>query len=160
VRLSARGFTYEQSTPDATLDYVARARRPFDELRDLVCQLAGLAVLINTGTRFASVVEYPTDAVMRDRFQRLRDEILALSSTGAGLHHRQHLLCAAEQMGNFLEAFSERDVAKGGRQVPLATLKRAWIELLAASSVLPGFTVVDLRQSCGCTAGLTIASRA
>jgi hypothetical protein len=158
MRLDVRALTYEQSSTDTTLDYVARARRPFDELRDLVCQLAGLAVLINTGTRIASELEYPIDAVMRDRFQRLRDEILALSSKGAGLHHRQHMLCAAEHMGNFLEAVRRTDVAKGGRQVPLATLKRAWTELLAASSVLPGFTVLDLRQSCGCAAGLTIAS--
>jgi hypothetical protein len=146
-------FSADIPLRDSILDYVVQARRPFDELRDLLCQLAGLSILVSAAKRSRSVVDNPVTPAARERLRHTREQILNLPDAHVFGHHRKHLLGAADRLGEVAMAIGEAVALSSAKPFPLEALKRAWSELHSASLTLPGFSVVDLKKSCGCAQG-------
>jgi hypothetical protein len=138
-----------ETLDDATTTYILDTRRPFEELRQVASQLAGLLVLAASGARSAAQDHAMVHAA-REMFTRAADEIrCARPSVGARQHHG-HLLKAVAAIDRALGAASVhlRGDRVAGVDVVLTPLKAGYEQLQEAADRLPGFELVAFKQGC------------
>lgn len=142
------GATLPDGLDDRTLAYIEDARLAFDQIRKINGQLAGLLVLAATGGRSAQ--DHPMFALILSGHDEMRDHLGKLRPTMAAEHHHRHLCRAARALS--LAVTAARKVLHRRDETSLDAitepLRRANQELHWATAALPGFAVVDLRQSC------------
>ncbi|MBV9507725.1 MAG: hypothetical protein JO323_22240 [Acidobacteriia bacterium] len=128
---------------DATARYMAESRRHFDDLRQVSAQLAGLLVLAAAGSRSAGP-HHPIVESAAQLYGEALDGIRQMRLTRRSRKHHQHLIEAAEALGQALAA------ARSGLAIDpvLVPLRAAYAQLELASRELPGFQMVAFDQAC------------
>jgi hypothetical protein len=134
----------------AEVDAVAAAilRRPYDALRRLIGQAAGLLVLAQASQR-REIVDLPAVAVAREQWREVTAALAYLSAPGGCERQVEHLVRAARLVGACLDALE----ASANQQtvdisLALERIAAAYRLVQNASSDKLGMTMVDFRQSC------------
>jgi len=131
---------------DRTAKYVVAVHPYFEDLRQVAAQLAGLLVLVATGSKDASP-DHPMLGTAKQVCAKGVDGVkIASSLVGerTAAHHRD-LLAACEALSRALESAEKWPVDVDAVLVPLRT---AYDHLQASSRELPGFQVVSFAQAC------------
>lgn len=145
------GLPPEELPPDLddrTLDYVLRARPPFDRISRISRQLSGLLILAASGARSAQ--GHPMFALIQEAEAGLAGEMAGLCPTDAALHHHRHLCLAARAISHAV-TLARRNLHRWDEALMdemTAALRRSNQQLQWATAALPGFAVVDLSQAC------------
>ena len=139
-----------------TVAYILETRRPFEDLRQVAAELAGLLVLAASGAQTAA-----PDHPMLEAAGRLFDEsagaIRSSRATARAQRHHRHLMQAADYLGNAL--VSARDTLGRTRTAGdnvdevLRPLRAGYEHLRLASLCLPGFRLVAFDLSCAGACG-------
>jgi hypothetical protein len=141
--------------PDvAEIDAAAAAalRRPYDALRRLIGQAAGLLVLAQASQR-REIVDLPAVAVAREQWREVSARLGDLSVPRGCDAQVENLIRAARLVGACLDAL-EASARHETVDVSLALdrIAAAYRLVQNASSEKLGMTMVDFRQSCcNCT---------
>jgi len=138
---------------DRTTAYILATRRPFEDIRQVASQLAGLLVLAASGAQRATADE-PMLAGARGLFDRAAAE---LRGARPGLRARAHHSCLLQAVTLIDTALSLASAGVSERQRGdidsiLAPLKAGYGQLQEAANQLPGFELVALGQGC-CSVG-------
>ena len=131
---------------DRTAAYVIEAHPAFEDLRQVAAQLAGLLVLVATGSKDASP-DHPMLETAKQVCARGVDGVKSASSLVGDrteAHHRD-LLAACESLSRALESAEKWPVDVDAVLVPL---RAAYHSLQSASRELPGFQVVSFEHAC------------
>ena len=134
--------------PDvAEVDAAAAAalRRPYDALRRLIGQAAGLLVLAQTSQR-REILDLPAVAVARDQWREVTATLGDLSAPRNCEGQVENLIRAARLVGACLEASATKE--KVDASLALDRVAAAYRLVQNASSDKLGMTMVDFRQSC------------
>ncbi len=137
---------------DRTAAYILETRRPFEDLRQVASQLAGLLVLAASGARSVAP-DHPMLDAARETFTRAADEIRHTRPTARSASHHRHLLTAVTAIDAALTAAAihlrgDRTAAVDAMLTPL---KAGYGHLQEAGNQLPGFELVALGQGCCAT---------
>jgi hypothetical protein len=134
----------------AELDSAAAAilRRPYDALRRLIGQAAGLLVLAQASQR-REIIDLPAVAVARDQWREVTATLGDLQTTRGCERQVGNLTRAARLVGACLDAL-EASAAKDKVDTSLALerVTAAYQLVQRSSSDKLGMTMVDFRQSC------------
>jgi hypothetical protein len=155
MRLAPPNSTIESITSDlgsfgldeADGRYISNAKSAFDDLRQIVSQLAGLLLLSKTIGR-SGFADLSLLARAKELFAEAGERIETLRPGARSRHHDRHLRNAVELVGSLLMAIDRARLKTAAPDHALSILKAAWQELVHASNALPGFETVDLSQSC------------
>jgi hypothetical protein len=144
--------------PDvAAVDAAAAAvlRRPYDALRRLIGQAAGLLVLAQASQR-REIVDLPAVAVVREQWHELTATLADLNAPRGCERQVENLIRAARLVGACLDAL-EASANHETVDVSLALerIAAAYRLVQQSSSDKLGMTMVDFRQSCCNCAPLT-----
>jgi hypothetical protein len=134
----------------AEVDAAAAAalRRPYDALRRLIGQAAGLLVLAQTSQR-REILDLPAVAVAREQWREVTATLGDLNAPRSCEGQVENLIRAARRVGACLGAL-EASTNHETVEVPLALERVAAAYRLVqnSSSDKLGMTMVDFRQSC------------
>jgi hypothetical protein len=149
---SGSGFQALPGDPDVddrTAAYILETRASFDALRDAAAQLAGLLVLVATGTR-ERVLDEPILERATTAYREAKDKLRSTKAPAPAAHHHHHLSLASEYIGEALRVARQGNLRLDASSLDRAhrVLQAGWREMLSASKCLPGFQVVDFSQSC------------
>ncbi len=134
----------------AEIDAAAAAalRRPYDALRRLIGQAAGLLVLAQASQR-REIVDLPAIAVAREQWREVSSTLGDLSAPRGCERQVEHLIRAARLIGACLDAL-EASANQATVDVSLALDRVAaayrFVQLCSIDKL--GMTMVDFRQSC------------
>ena len=129
-----------ETLDDQTVAYVLATHAPFEDLKQVAAQLAGLLVLSEAGAKNASC-DHPLLSTAEQLHRSAVDLVRgARVTTRARMHHR-HLLLAAAKLDQALSSAR----AAGD---PLTQLESAFAELRSASRALPGFEMMSFERGC------------
>jgi hypothetical protein len=133
---------------DRTTDYIWRAKTTFEFVQRMSTQLSGLLLLAATGARSAQ--GHPAFALLLEARDNLQEDLAVLGPSAGAVHHHHHLRRAAEAVCAAVSHAEHSLHRSDARMLDRATaaLRCANQELHWAAAALPGFAVVDLRQSC------------
>ena len=137
--------------PDAAdVDAAAAAslRRPYDALRRLIGQAAGLLVLAQASRR-REIVDLPAVAVAREQWKDVTAALADLSAPRGCERQVEHLIHAARLIGACLDAL-EASATHEIIDVSLALdrVAAAYRLVQRCSNDKLGLTMVDFQQSC------------
>ncbi len=123
-------------------------RRPYDGLRRLIGQAAGLLLLAQASRR-REIVDLPAVAVAREQWKDITAELAGIDAPRGCERHVEHLIQAARLIGACLDAL-EAAAAREVMDVSLALDRVAAAYRLVQSCSIEklGLTMVDFRQSC------------
>jgi len=137
--------------PDvAEVDATAAAalRRPYDALRRLIGQAAGLLVLAQTSQR-REIVDLPAVTVVREQWREVTATLADLSAPRGSERRKENLIRAARLVGACLDALeASATKGKGDTSLALERIAAAYRLVQSSSSDKLGMTMVDFRQSC------------
>jgi hypothetical protein len=127
----------------------AGLRRPYDALRRLLGQVAGLLVLAQASDR-REILDLPAIAVAREQWREVTDMLAGLPAGRVYPRHVEALSRAARLVGACLDALDGQARSGSGVDVGLALDRIAGAYRLVQSSSDDrlGLTMVDFRQSC------------
>jgi hypothetical protein len=141
-----------EALDDRTTAYILETRRPFEDLRQVASQLAGLLVLAASGARSAAP-DHPMLDAARELFGRAADEVRGARPPARAREHHRHLLLAVAGIDAALRAGSV--YLRGDRSdrldAVLEPLKAGYAQLQQAADRLPGFVLVAFDQCCWAT---------
>jgi hypothetical protein len=144
--------------PDvAEVDAAAAAalRRPYDGLRRLIGQAAGLLVLAQASQR-REIVDLPAVAVAREQWREVTATLADLSAPRGCERRKENLILAARLVGACLDALEAAAMKeKVDASLALERIAAAYRLVQNSSSDKLGLTMVDFRQSCCNCAPLT-----
>jgi hypothetical protein len=134
---------------DRTTAYILETRRPFEDLRQVASQLAGLLVLAASGATSAG----PGHPILQDARQtldRAGDEIRSARPSPRSRRHHEYLLGAVGALDQAVNAASIglRGDRLAGVDAVLGPLKVGYGQLQEAADRLPGFELVAFNQGC------------
>jgi hypothetical protein len=137
--------------PDvADIDAAAAAtlRRPYDALRRLIGQAAGLLVLAQASSR-REIIDLPAVAVAREQWREVTATLADLNAPRGCERQVEHLIRAARLIGACLDTL-EASVAYESIDVSIALdrIAAAYRLVQLCSIDKLGMTMVDFRQSC------------
>jgi hypothetical protein len=137
--------------PDvADIDAAAAAtlRRPYDALRRLIGQAAGLLVLAQASSR-REIIDLPAVATAREQWREVTGTLADLSAPRGCERQVEHLIRAARLIGACLDAL-EASAARESIDVSIALdrVAAAYQVLQLCSIDKLGLSMVDFRQSC------------
>ena len=136
---------------ERTIRYVLETRPHFEELRQVVGQVAGMLVLAAAGAKSVTQ-DHPLFATARESLRQATDGIRSARPSARGLHHHRHLLNAAEALGLALSRAQEDMHLHGmdrDRIDPvLEPLNLAYRQLAWSAKALPGFEILSFDQAC------------
>jgi hypothetical protein len=130
------------------LDYLEATRAPFEDLRQVVTQVAALLILAASGNR--DWRDHPMIDVTTEAWRRVDDAARAVKVPASAAHVHYHFVKAGRSVAEALEII----VAKRARfddaalDAALAALKQAQQEMQWSSAAVPGLEVVDFSQGC------------
>jgi hypothetical protein len=132
---------------DETAAYILETRRGFEDLREVAVQLAGLLVLVASGSQSAGP-HHPILSSAAQLYQNTLETVHHARVPPSAREHHQGLLHAAAALGNAIAA------AQSGLAIDpvLIPLRAAYGHLQRASNALPGFPMVAFDVGC-CGAG-------
>lgn len=138
----------EPDVAEADVAAAAALRRPYDALRRLIGQAAGLLVLAQTSQR-REIVDLPAVAVAREQWREVTATLADLNPPRGCGHQVSDLIRAARLVGACLDAL-EASANHGTVDVSLALdrVSAAYRLVQRSSSDKLGMTMVDFRQSC------------
>jgi hypothetical protein len=134
---------------DRTAAYIVDTRKPFEDLRQVTSQLAGLLVLTASGARSAGPEQLMLGPA-RELLARAADQIRCARPSERSREHHGHLLEAVAAIDTALRAAS-RPLTGGqfdGIDAVLTPLRDGYGRLQAAAEGLPGFELVAVEQAC------------
>jgi hypothetical protein len=148
--------------PDiAAVDAAAAAalRRPYDALRRLIGQAAGLLVLAQASQR-REIVDLPAVAVAREQWREVSSTLADLSAPQGCERQVDNLIRAARLVGACLDALeASANHETVDTSLSLDRVSAAYRLVQSSSSDKLGMTMVDFRQSCcNCAPLMTRAS--
>jgi hypothetical protein len=145
--------------PDvAEVDAAAAAslRRPYDSLRRLIGQAAGLLVLAQTSQR-REILDLPAVAVAREQWREVTATLGDLSAPRGCEGQVENLIRAARLIGACLDALeASATKEKVDASLALDRVATAYRLVQNASNDKLGMTMVDFRQSCCNCAPMTM----
>ena len=145
--------------PDvADIDAAAAAvlRRPYDALRRLIGQAAGLLVLAQASQR-REIVDLPAIAVAREQWREVTAKLADLSAPRTCERQVNNLIRAARLVGACLDALeASANHETVDISLALERIAAAYRFVQNASSDKLGMTMVDFRQSCCNCAPMTM----
>jgi hypothetical protein len=134
----------------AEVDAAAAAslRRPYDALRRLIGQAAGLLVLAQASSR-REIIDLPAVAIAREQWREVTGTLADLSAPRGCERQVEHLVRAARLVGACLDSL-EASATKEKVDVSLALDRVAAAYRLVQRCSIDklGMTMVDFRQSC------------
>jgi hypothetical protein len=137
--------------PDiAEVDAAAAAalRRPYDALRRLIGQAAGLLVLAQASQR-REIIDLPAVAIAREQWREVTSTLANLSAPRGNERQVDNFIRAARLVGACLDAL---DASANHETVDVALaldrVSAAYRLVQLSSSDKLGMTMVDFRQSC------------
>ncbi len=142
----------EPDVAEIDADAAAALRRPYDALRRLIGQAAGLLVLAQASSR-REIIDLPAVAVAREQWRDVSGTLADLSAPRGCERQVEHLIRAARLIGACLDAL-EASARYETVDVSLALerIAAAYRLVQNSSSEKLGMTMVDFRQSCcNCT---------
>lgn len=148
----------EPGVADIDAAAAAALRRPYDALRRLIGQAAGLLVLAQTSRR-REIIDLPAIAVAREQWREVTAVLADLSAPPGCERHVEDLTRAARLVGACLAAL-EASAAHQNIDVSLALdrVSAAYRLVQRCSIDKLGLTMVDFRQSCCNCAPLTASA--
>ncbi len=128
---------------DATATYIVENQRCFEDLKQVVSQLAGMLVLAAAGSSEAAP-DHPALLAARELFRDASDAVPRARPTERAMRHYDHLTRAASAIGAALhEANRGLDVDR-----ILPPLRAGYAELERAADSLPGFEKICYGRAC------------
>jgi truncated hemoglobin YjbI len=140
----------------ACFPYTAESRPLHDRLKEVLTQFGGIALQVmlhRAGT-------FDMDTPLRhagEALSELRQALQGLPVPAEAAHHHHHLCEAAREAGrahDLIATARKVEADEGKRRELAAALRRAADHLRFATRILPGFEIVDFKQSC-CAAHAT-----
>ena len=135
---------------DETVAYNLLAQKPFEDLRQVAAQLAGLLVLATAGGKSATP-DHPMLEAARRLLECAAADIQSLRPTTRASAHRNHVAQASATLGCALSC-ARRHLGRAERcpdvDRVLYPLKAACDQLRLAAGALPGFQVISFEQAC------------
>ena len=134
----------------AEIDAAAAAvlRRPYDALRRLIGQAAGLLVLAQASQR-REIVDLPAVAVAREQWREVTSTLADLSAPRGCERQVENLIRAARLVGTCLDALeASANHETVDTSLSLDRVSAAYRLVQNSSSDKLGMTMVDFRQSC------------
>ena len=127
----------------------ASLRRPYDALRRLLGQVAGLLVLAQASDR-REILDLPAIAVAREQWREVADMLAGIPAARVHARHVAAMSRAARLVGACLDALDGQARAGSGVDVGLALdrIAGAYRLVQQCSDDRIGLTMVDFRQSC------------
>jgi hypothetical protein len=126
----------------------AALRRPYDALRRLIGQAAGLLVLAQTSQR-REILDLPAVAVAREQWREVTAVLADLSAPRGCERQVENLTRAARLVGACLDALeASAKKEKVDASLALERVAAAYRLVQNSSSDKLGMTMVDFRQSC------------
>ncbi len=135
---------------DHVLTYAMASAEVQEDLRDVLVQLSGFALLLMTRRPECSVWAGSLDAIAT-RMDEARERMRALRPPAAARHQFHHLSAAADAIGRAADLAHACLTARADdtdRDTLLQVLRAATHHLRATGRLLPGFELVDLGQAC------------
>jgi hypothetical protein len=134
----------------AEVDAVAAAalRRPYDALRRLIGQAAGLLVLAQTSQR-REIVDLPAVAVAREQWREVTATLADLAAPRSCERQADHLIRAARLIGaclDALEASANQEIVDVSLALERVAAAYRLVQLCSIDKL--GLSMVDFRQSC------------
>jgi hypothetical protein len=138
----------EADVADVDAAAAAALRRPYDALRRLIGQAAGLLVLAQASSR-REIVDLPAVAVAREQWREITAALADLCAPRGCERQAEHLIRAARLVGACLDAL-EASATQETVDVSLALdrVSAAYRLVQRCSNDKLGLTMVDFRQSC------------
>lgn len=140
----------QEDIDDETVAYILSAQRPFEDLRQVAAQLAGLLVLAAAGGKSATP-DHPMLEAARRLHRCAAAEIQRLRPTARANAHRDCVSQGSAALGCALSgARLHLGRAEHGAGVDkvLYPLRAACDQLRLAAGALPGFQVICFEQAC------------
>ncbi len=148
VRPSLEPALPEPEVADVDAAAAAALRRPYDALRRLIGQAAGLLVLAQTSQR-REILDLPAVAVAREQWREVTAALAELSAPRGCERQVDHLIRAARLVGACLDALeASATKEKGDVSLALDRVAAAYRLVQLCSIDKLGMTMVDFRQSC------------
>jgi hypothetical protein len=148
--------------PDpAEVDAAAAAalRRPYDALRRLIGQAAGLLVLAEASQR-PEIVDLPAVAVAREQWRQVTAVLADLRAPRSCERQVEDLIRAARLVGACLDALEAAAIRKAvDVSLALDRVQAAYRLVQRSSNDKLGMTMIDFRQSCCNCAPMTARAR-
>jgi hypothetical protein len=126
----------------------AALRRPYDALRRLIGQAAGLLVLAQSSQR-REIVDLPAVAVAREQWREVSATLADLNAPRGCERQVENLIRAARLVGaclDALEASANRETIDVGLALDRIAAAYRLVQLCSIDKL--GMTMVDFRQSC------------
>jgi hypothetical protein len=130
-----------------TVSYLLDMRSPFEDLRQVAAQLAGILLLAAAGSRLATL-QHPMFGVASASYERAMDSIQSVTVPQRARHHHHHLMKSARLIGNALASCKSNIALTTDLDLILSSLREAWDQLKLAAAALPGFEIVAFDQAC------------
>lgn len=124
----------DSAIDDQTVAYTIAAQPYFEDLKQVVAQLAGLLVLEASG----AAPDHPMLASADQAYKNAVDGLKSARVPARARRHHDHLLAAALNLDEALRTSGDT----------LALLEGAYAELRSASKTLPGFRMISFEQGC------------
>lgn len=140
------------SLDDTTMKYVMAAQPPFDAMRALAAQMAGLLLLRVVDPK-AEIGPASSLDLLSDRLAEAEEQLSDVTPRGiVAIHHYKHLTGAMQSLRQAHQAAPGHLTTR--RLLSLSDacerpLNEAISQLRHAANALPGFELVDLADCCG-----------
>jgi hypothetical protein len=146
--VAAKPALPEPDVAQAAAAAAAALRRPYDALRRLIGQAAGLLVLAQASQR-REIVDLPAVAVAREQWREVTSTLADLSAPRGCERRKENLIRAARLVGACLDALEASAAQKTvDASLALERIAAAYRLVQNSSSDKLGLTMVDFRQSC------------
>jgi hypothetical protein len=132
---------------DTTVSYVQNVGPPFEDLRQVAAQLAGILLLAAAGSKFATP-QHPVLGLADASYERAMDSIRSAAVPQRAAHHHFHLMKSGRLIGNALASCKSNGVLATDQDLILSSLREAWDQLRMAAGALPGFEIVAFDRAC------------
>lgn len=139
---------YSPAAEGPTLDYMLATREPFEDLRQVVTQIA--AMLILAAAKSGGWRDHPMiDATMAG-FGRVKDTIRAVAVPKCAEHVHGHLLKAETHVATALAIIAKHRAAfdDAALDAALGALRAAQREMQWSSAAVPGLEMIAFSQGC------------
>jgi hypothetical protein len=129
------------------VSYVLDMGPPFEDLRQVAAQLAGILLLAAAGSKLATP-RHPLFEVANASYERAMDSIRSVTVPQRAKHHHHHLLESARLIGNAIASCRTNGALAVDLDLMLSSLREAWDQLRLAAAALPGFEIVAFDRAC------------
>ena len=130
--------------------YIVASRPLHEQLRQVLTQLAGFALLVMTPGRSPAALDAPV-AMAAGALPPIRDAIASLRVPPQARHHHRHLTASADTLARcavLLVRCLGVNADDAARDALVRGLREATNHLRATTRLLPGFEMADLTQAC------------